>query len=291
MFSKDISISEAITLFIQYKVVRRGSTPTTEVTYKSILRDFTLNVRASCIGDLTLDVIDEYINLISQRNFKPKTFKNKVVVIRSFIRYLYAKNLTDVRPESIELPKIQDMEANFLDYDEQERMLDSATSLRDKAMILTMMRSGLRVSELINLQVDDLFERSIIVRCGKGKKSRVTFIDPETEEAIKAYHLSREYSRYIFTNYLNQKISRQYVARMVSNCGKLVNPNKKISPHTLRHTFATNMLRKGARIEDVQPMMGHANISTTRLYMHFTNDYLHQRYDDIMAINGSKLLT
>lgn len=291
MFSSDLKISEAVSLFIKYKTVRRGSTITTEITYKSILSDFCLNVCADTVGHLTLDIIDRYIDYVSNKNYKPKTFKNKVVVVRSFIRFLYSKNLTDIRPESIELPKVQDMEANFLDYDEQVAIVKATKCARDKAIILTMIRSGLRVSELVDMRTSDLFERSIVVRCGKGKKARVTFIDEETERAILAYVKTKEYTDYMFTNYNGGKISRQYIARLVSICGRQANPNKKISPHTLRHTFATNMLRKGARIEDVQPMMGHANISTTRLYMHFTNDYLHQRYDDIMKNNNANVLT
>jgi integrase/recombinase XerD len=289
------SISSAVLAFIEHKVVRYGSTNTTAITYRSILGDFSRWCKQVTIETLTLDMIDTYImelanhtDKTSGEHYKPKTFKNKIVVIRSLIRYLYAKNLTNIRPESIEIPRVQETEANFLDDDEQNSLIDCIDDPRDRAIILTMLRSGLRVSEIVDLRTDDLFERSIVVRSGKGKKPRVTFISKDAETAIQTYLNTKPYTTSMFTNYRGEKLSRQYIARIVSLYGSKSATHKHISPHTLRHTFATNMLRKGARIEDIQPMMGHANISTTRLYMHFTNDYLHQRYDEIM---DKKVLT
>lgn len=282
MLEKSASLREAATAFVDYKVRRNGSTRATAITYTSNLADFLTWSEGTRVSDLTLDMIDCYIDTVAQKDYKPKTFKNKVVIIRSLVRFLYAKNLTDIRPESIELPKIVETEANFLDDDEQRSLIDCIDNVRDRAIILTMLRSGVRVSELINLRTTDLFERSLIVRCGKGKKPRVTFINEEAERAIADYQKTKKHTEYLFTNYLGDKLSRQYVHRLVTIYGAKANTTKTISPHTLRHTFATNMLRKGARVEDVRPMMGHANISTTLLYMHFTNDFLHQRYDDVM---------
>ena len=288
-----LSIELAVRDFIEYKVLRRGSTKTTEITYRSILKDFVARVPINYVDELTLDVIDRYIDEVARQNFKPKTFKNKVVVVRSFVRFLYSKDLTNIRPESIELPKTPDVEASFLDYDEQRCLINAAYDTRCKAIILTLISSGLRVSELCELKVDDLFERSIVVRRGKGGKARVTFITEECERAIQEYLASKNYTTYLFTNHFGDKLSRQYVTLTVKRCAENSTIRKRVSPHTLRHTFATNLLRMGARIEDVQPMMGHASISTTRIYMHFTNDYLHKRYDAIMenAETAKSLLT
>lgn len=278
-------LDTAAEAFIHYKVLRRGSTNTTKITYCSILKDFINGVPISTVEELTLDIIDCYIDLIGQRNYKPKTFKNKIVVIRSFVRYLYSKNLTNIRPESIELPKVQDLEANFLDYDEQQKLYTACVNARERAIVCTLISSGMRVSELAEMRCDDLFERSIVVRCGKGKKSRVTFITEDCEQAIIAYlQTKRRRSTYMFTGLSGDKLSRQFINRIIKDVAARTDIDKKVSPHTLRHSFATNLLRKGARIEDVQPMMGHANISTTRAYMHFTNDYLHERYNEFMEI-------
>lgn len=145
---------------------------------------------------------------------------------------------------------------------------------------MTILSSGLRASEILNLKEDDLYRRSLIVSRGKGGKPRVTFIDPLTEKSIREYHHKREVdSVFVFTNSFGKPLSRQYLSRMISETALRAGIKKRVSAHTLRHSFATNMLRKGARIEDVQPLMGHSNISTTRLYMHFTNEYLRERYD------------
>lgn len=278
-----LRLEQAAQDFIEYKVFRRGSTKSTEITYASAMRLFIAGVAISTVDELTLDVIDSYITDLGKQNFKPKTFKNKVCILRSFIRYLYSKNLTDIRPESIDLPKIQEQEANFLNADEQNELIWACLTARERAIVLTMLSSGLRVSELAELRTDDIFERSIVVRCGKGRKPRVTFITQECDAAIRLYLKTKRKTTYLFTNQSGEKLSRQYLFRTIKDVASRTCIEKKISPHTLRHSFATNLLWRGARVEDVQPLMGHANMSTTRIYMHFTNDYLHERYDEAMA--------
>ena len=253
---------------------------TTKATYICILEDFIKSIKADTVSDLDILMIDNFIDTLSLKSYKPKTIKNKIVVIRSFIKFLYAKNLIDIRPEAIEIPRTVEVEANFLDEEEQCALIKSARNLRDKALIMTILSSGLRASEILNLKEDDLYRRSLIVSRGKGGKPRVTFIDPLTEKSIREYHHKREVdSVFVFTNSFGKPLSRQYLSRMISETALRAGIKKRVSAHTLRHSFATNMLRKGARIEDVQPLMGHSNISTTRLYMHFTNEYLRERYD------------
>lgn len=274
------AFSDAISAFVDYKVYRRGSTESTRVTYNSILNDFLSHISCEEVEAITLDCIDSYIENAAKSGYKPKTVKNKAVVIRSFIKWAYAKKLTDIRPESIELPRVQDIEANFLDYDEQEALLEAVECPRDYALVSLLLSSGLRASEASDVRTDDIFERSVIVRCGKGRKPRVTFITPECELAIEAYLKTKKKTHYLLTNRSGDKLSRQYIHRVVHNAAVKAGIEKNVSPHTLRHSFCTNLLRNGARAEDVQPMVGHVNIATTRLYMHFTNDYLHDRYDE-----------
>jgi len=265
---------------VKHKEAYGKATDTTKITYVSILEDFIKSIDAHVVEDLNILVIDNFIDTLSLKSYKPKTIKNKIVVIRSFIKFLYAKNLIDIRPEAIEIPRTVEVEANFLDEEEQCALIKSARNLRDKALIMTILSSGLRASEILNLKEDDLYRRSLIVSRGKGGKPRVTFIDPLTEKSIREYHHKREVdSVFVFTNSFGKPLSRQYLSRMISETALRAGIKKRVSAHTLRHSFATNMLRKGARIEDVQPLMGHSNISTTRLYMHFTNEYLRERYD------------
>ena len=277
---KSTTLERALFYFVKHKEAHGKATGTTKITYVSILEDFIKSIDAHVVEDLNILVIDNFIDTLSLRGYKPKTIKNKFVVIRSFIKFLYSKNLIDIRPEAIEIPRTVEVEANFLDEEEQFALIKSARNLRDKALIMTILSSGLRASEILNLKEDDLYRRSLIVSRGKGGKPRVTFIDPLTEKSIREYHHKREVdSVFVFTNSFGKPLSRQYLSRMISETALRAGIKKRVSAHTLRHSFATNMLRKGARIEDVQPLMGHSNISTTRLYMHFTNEYLRERYD------------
>lgn len=277
---KSTTLERALFYFVKHKEAHGKATGTTKITYVSILEDFIKSINARVVEDLNILVIDNFIDTLSLRGYKPKTIKNKIVVIRSFIKFLYSKNLIDIRPEAIEIPRTVEVEANFLDEEEQFALIKSARNLRDKALIMTILSSGLRASEILNLKSDDLYRRSLIVSRGKGGKPRVTFIDPLTEKSIREYHHKREAdSVFVFTNSFGKPLSRQYLSRMISETALRAGIKKRVSAHTLRHSFATNMLRKGARIEDVQPLMGHSNISTTRLYMHFTNEYLRERYD------------
>lgn len=277
---KSTTLERALFYFVKHKEAHGKATGTTKITYVSILEDFIKSIDAHVVEDLNILVIDNFIDTLSLKSYKPKTIKNKIVVIRSFIKFLYSKNLIDIRPEAIEIPRTVEVEANFLDEEEQCALIKSARNLRDKALIMTILSSGLRASEILNLKSDDLYRRSLIVSRGKGGKPRVTFIDPLTEKSIREYHHKREIdSVFVFTNSFGKPLSRQYLSRMISETALRAGIKKRVSAHTLRHSFATNMLRKGARIEDVQPLMGHSNISTTRLYMHFTNEYLRERYD------------
>ena len=277
---KSTTLERALFYFVKHKEAHGKATNTTKATYICILEDFIKSIKADTVSDLDILVIDNFIDTLSLRGYNPKTIKNKIVVIRSFIKFLYSKNLIDIRPEAIEIPRTVEVEANFLDEEEQFALIKSARNLRDKALIMTILSSGLRASEILNLKEDDLYRRSLIVSRGKGGKPRVTFIDPLTEKSIREYHHKREVdSIFVFTNSFGKPLSRQYLSRMISETALRAGIKKRVSAHTLRHSFATNMLRKGARIEDVQPLMGHSNISTTRLYMHFTNEYLRERYD------------
>ena len=277
---KSTTLERALFYFVKHKEAHGKATNTTKATYICILEDFIKSIKADTVGDLDILMIDNFIDTLSLKSYKPKTIKNKIVVIRSFIKFLYSKNLIDIRPEAIEIPRTVEVEANFLDEEEQFALIKSARNLRDKALIMTILSSGLRASEILNLKEDDLYRRSLIVSRGKGGKPRVTFIDPLTEKSIREYHHKREAdSVFVFTNSFGKPLSRQYLSRMISETALRAGIKKRVSAHTLRHSFATNMLRKGVRIEDVQPLMGHSNISTTRLYMHFTNEYLRERYD------------
>lgn len=272
-------LSIQIDSFINYKLNRLGSSRATEVTYRSILADFLECVGDVKVSDLSIQVIDDYANKMLLRGYKTKTLHNKLATVRSFVRWLYARDMTNLRPERIDLPRIIETEANFLTPEEQRQLLDAIEHPRDRAIVHALLASGLRISELTDLMYDDVQEKSVLVKNGKGGKARITFITPECRKDLDAYLTTKKRTEYFFTNNQKRQLSRQYVARIVTEYAKASGIEKHVSPHTLRHSFATNMLRKGARVEVVQKLMGHANIQTTLIYMHFTNPYLQSEYD------------
>lgn len=267
-------ISEVVEQFLTYQQLRKSRTESTIITYRSMLRFFVEFTNNITIDELNIGLIDSYAASI---NLVGRGLKNRLTAVRSLIKFMYSKDLTNIRPEAVDIPRIEETEANFLDYDEQKALINACKTEYEKAVILMLLRSGLRVAELIDLQRDDVFERSVLVRNGKGRKSRVTFITKEVEVALDNFIGDRN-PRLIFD------FTRQHIYNTVVCVSKRANIRKKVSPHTLRHTFATNMLRAGARVEDVQKMLGHSKIQTTLIYMHFTDNYLHSRYDEFAEV-------
>lgn len=284
-------INDAISYFLEYIRVRKGSPKSTIISYSSILRDLVRSTKTSNLNELTGSAIERYCFEISMRRLAPKTVHNKIAVVRSFVRFLYSKNLTDIRPESIDLPRSENPERVFLNTEEQRKLLSAVKSPRDKAILLLFLTSGLRVSELTELKLDDIEDRRIHVRNGKGYKERLSFMNLETKLAIQRYHqVTRHTSMYVFCNKFNEKLSRQYVGGIVSRYAEEAGIRKKITPHVLRRTFATNLLQNGIRIEELQPIMGHASILTTRSYTLLANSYLQSVYDRVSGITIDKTL-
>lgn len=271
-------LSEAIDKFLAYQKVRRGRPKSTIDTYRSQLRQFLKHTGDIHLDLLTVELVDEYAEKLSHH--KPKTLKNKLTPIRSMIEHFYAKGVISIRKEAIELPRVEEIEANFLSDDEQQRMIEACFDARERAVIAFLITSGLRVSEFISLRIDDVYRRSVLVRRGKGGKPRTTYITEQAQQYLDIYlATAKDEQVWLFPNEHGEQLSRQYIAKLVARVAKRAGLHKKVSPHTLRHTFATNLLIAGARAEDVQPLMGHSNIRTTQIYMHFTNAYLKERYD------------
>lgn len=276
-------VSAVVEHFLTYLQYRKNRSQSTISTYRSTLRFFMEFIGDCQVNELTVKMVDDYAYSLTVMELRPKSYRNRIVPIRSFFKYLYLKDLTDIRPDRIEVPSDPEQEANFLSPEEQDILIKSCRDLRERAIIKCLLRSGIRVSELINAHEEDLYDRSLLIRKGKGGKPRITFITEAAEQAIKDYHSSLSFKpQWLFCGATGNKLSRQYVHRLVTNVAKRSKIEKHISPHTLRHSYATTLLMNGARIEDVQPMMGHKNIRTTQIYMHFTNDYLHKQYDKYM---------
>jgi site-specific recombinase XerD len=221
-----------------------------------------------------------------------KTTQNyHLIALRSFLKYCAKRNIPAMSADKIELARTKREQVTFLNEDEMARIfdqpdLDTTSGLRDRAILELLFSSGLRVSELTNLDRDhiNLKRREFMVR-GKGQKDRPIFISSEAASWIQEYLDHRtDNSRALFVRYSGtkeidqtgnfQRLTPRSIQRIVAKNALLAGITKHVSPHTLRHSFATDLLMNGADLRSVQAMLGHSNISTTQIYTHVTDPHL-----------------
>ena len=295
-------ISDLIMDYIEYLEVERGRSSKTAENYRLYLERF-----VEFAGDLKVEIITT--DIIRKYRLWLNRYKNThddelaiitqsyhLIALRGFLRYLSKRNIKSLTPEKIELPKINRKQVSFLDQEDVEHLIatftsDKLSSLRDKALVMLLFSSGLRVSELVSLDRDHVNtkRREFTVR-GKGQKDRPVFISQRASEIIEQYLRKRtdnllplfiSYSKNVISsndgNY--RRLSPRSIQRMIEKHAKLAGITKHVSPHTLRHSFATDLLINGADIRSVQAMLGHSNISTTQVYTHITDKHLKEIYD------------
>src|SRR5690606_35367219 len=206
------------------------------------------------------------------------------------------RDIESLSPSKIELPKVSRKQVTFLHYDEVRRLIEqiditSEQGLRDRAIVELLFSSGLRVSELVDLNRDhiNIKRREFMVR-GKGQKDRPVFISAATAERIQEY-LSTRFDNLppLFLSYSRnhtasmsgdyRRLSARSVQRLIARYARLAGITKHVSPHTMRHSFATDLLMNGADIRSVQSMLGHSNISTTQVYTHVTDEHLREVHE------------
>jgi site-specific recombinase XerD len=229
-----------------------------------------------------------------------------LIALRSFLTYCSKRDIHTLTPEKIELPKVTRKQVSFLNADELTRLfsvIDISTTigLRDRAIIELLYASGLRVSELTNLNRDhiNLKRREFVVR-GKGQKDRPVFISQQAADWITAYLGARtDNVQPLFIRYSGaetgdttgefKRLTPRSIQRLVAHYAKLAGITKHVSPHTMRHSFATGLLTNGADLRSVQSLLGHSNISTTQVYTHVTDPQLretHQRFHQQISDPG-----
>lgn len=220
-----------------------------------------------------------------------------LIALRGFLKYLAKRGIKSLDPSLVDLPRAAKKQVTFLHFDEVSRLLseiptDTETGLRDRAIIELLFSGGLRVSELCNLNRDsiNLALREFMVR-GKGKKDRPIFIDQTTAEHIEEYLNARNDTlpALFLNNSSNQNIpdtsgdfrrlSPRSIERIIGKYTRLAGITKHVTPHTLRHSFATDLLMNGADIRSVQSLLGHANIATTQIYTHITDPHLKEVHE------------
>ena len=219
-----------------------------------------------------------------------------LIALRSFLKFTAKRGWEAMPADKIELARTKRPQVTFLTPEELTRLasqpnISSVNGARDRAIIELLFSSGLRISELVNLDRDhiNLSRREFMVR-GKGQKDRPVFISPEAADWIKSYLNKRQdNTKPLFIRYSGSKkvdlsgnyhrLTARSIQRMVSRYAKLAGITKHVSPHTLRHSFATDLLMNGADLRSVQAMLGHSNIATTQIYTHITDPHLKQVHE------------
>jgi len=270
--------------FEDYLSLEKNKSKGTVKNYLLRLRKFFEWLKEKKIKNLDEDTIFQFRSWLNKKGIKIKTQAYYLISLRSFFKFLRKKGEKIIDPEKIELPKIPEREITILTDEELERLLsapqgDDLKSLRDKAILETLFSTGLRISELCSLNRDiDLQKGEILVK-GKGEKHRLVFLSPKAKEAIKKYLEKRNDTNLaLFINLSKSKayerITPRGVQKIIKYYAKKAGITKKITPHTLRHQFATDLLISGADLRAIQLLLGHKNIQTTQIYTHLTNKEL-----------------
>lgn len=297
-----MSLKLLITDFLEHMEIEKGLSPLTIREYHHYLKRFydwlSENYPDSKPENINLDIIRKYriyLAYLRDRNnklLKPVTQSYHIVALRAFLRYLIVqRDISTLSPDKIDLPKQKTRIVNFLKPDQLERLLSSPQisdeiGLRDRTIMETLFSTGLRVSELAKLNRDhvDLERQEFGVR-GKGGKVRVVFLSDTATGWIRRYLRERKdnfaplfirYSGSVNTEKSGEKmrLTVRYIHKMVAKYTKRCGLSIKVSPHTLRHSFATDLLIAGADLRSVQEMLGHESIRTTQVYTHVTNRHL-----------------
>lgn len=295
-------MSELLLDYIEHLEVEGGRSSKTAENYRLYLERFVEFSEDIQVEKITSEIIRKYrlwLNRYKNNNedeLATITQAYHLIALRGFLGYLSKRDIPSLSPDKISLPKISRKQVTFLNYDEIERMLaaintSTEVGLRDRAIIELLFSSGLRVSELINLNRDhiNLKRREFMVR-GKGQKDRPVFISQAAADWVSRYVDSRADSlQALFISYSRnsvpstsgdyRRLTARSIQRLVSHYARLAGITKHVSPHTMRHSFATDLLMNGADLRSVQSMLGHSNISTTQVYTHVTDEHLREVYE------------
>lgn len=290
-------LSKTKTEFLEYLEIEQNRSQKTIANY-----DHYLTRLIDFAGDIQLSQIDSelvrkwrmWLNRLGTNTsdeLQKSTQNYHLIALRSFLKFCAKRDIKTLAPDKIELARTKRKEVTFLNPEEVELLFDQADisklgGLRDRAILELLFSSGLRVSELVGLDKDhvNLKRREFTVR-GKGQKDRPIFISPSAAHWLKLYIDKRQdttkplFVRYSGTKKIDtsgnfHRLTARSIQRMVARYALLAGITKHVSPHTLRHSFATDLLMNGADIRSVQEMLGHSNIATTQIYTHVTDPHL-----------------
>ena len=282
------SIEKNIDKYIDYLKYEKKLSNNTISSYYENLKKFYIHFEKKNILNLNADEIRDFLY---DEGIVARTRAHYLTVLNSFYNYMISIEYITTNPcETIKLPKLEKKLPSFLTIEEVDRLLNinpvKIYDYRNIAMMETLYATGIRVSELCNMKISDIdFNECTIKIFGKGSKERIVPMNDSTYNALKNYIdnyrpflLKTKVSDYVFINNFGNVISRVGFFKILKKLCKDAGINKDVSPHTLRHSFATHLLNNGANLRVIQHLLGHSNITTTQIYSHLSNESLKEDY-------------
>ena len=304
-----MTLSDLKRRFLEYLEIEKGRSVRTVENYDHYLTRFITYVKHDDPKKLSETEIREYRLSLNRQpgtkigrvteTLKRKTQNYHLIALRAFLKYLRKCDIASLNPERIELAKVGERELDLISSQELKRLLDAPDTkteagLRDRAILELLFSTGLRVSELCALSQEDVdLSRDEFSVRGKGEKVRVVFLSDMAKEAVRAYLKARkDFDDALFIQYGKNvertkekngdlRLTPRSIQRIIKRYATLAGITRKVTPHKLRHSFATDLLSNGADLRSVQALLGHANITTTQIYTHVTDKHLrdiHKRY-------------
>ncbi len=287
--------------FLDYLEIERGRAVKTLENYDRYLERFFDFAKIKSASDIREEKVRAFRIALNRDGLKHKTQNYYLIALRAFLKFLRKRDIESLQPEKIELAKTSMREIDVMSSDELERLLkapegDSLKSLRDRAILHTLFSTGMRVSELVSLdRYIDLSKDEITIR-GKGDKLRLVFLSPLAKEHIKKYLDKRtDTDEALFINLAKNKdaskslrLSARSVERLIKRYATKAGIMKEVTPHKLRHSFATDLLQNGADLRAVQALLGHASITTTQVYTHVVDKHLKDTYKKFHSGNKKR---
>ena len=291
-----MEINDAIDLFSQYILAEKGLSKQTYISYMDDLKQFFIYFKdKKTTDDLQAEDLTEFLRYQASIGLSVSTYLRRLSSTRSFYLFLNREGIIHFEILAIDSPKMPSRLPNCLSVEEVDELLDAPDiskpeGLRDKAMLELMYSSGLRVSELLALERRKInLNRGVVTILGKGGKERKVPIGDFALEYVNKYlNEARNKnpgkdSKYLFLNRYGNPLSRQYFFKQIRKYAQMAGIEAQISPHTLRHCFATHLLENGAQLRAVQEMLGHANLATTQIYTHVSTKRIISAYDLYMS--------
>ena len=292
---KITEISKKVDDFLDYLSVEKGCSPLTIRNYKhylSRLNEWLItNHKHTDLKSINQDIVHDFRLYLSKLGLGRKTQGYHAIALRSFLKWLIRNDYQVMAPDKIDLPKIPERQVKFLNGEQIDRLLNAPTmsdiqGIRDKAILEVLFSTGLRVSELTGLNREKIdFDRREFGITGKGGRARVVFLSSRSCEYLKRYLDERKdqhkplFIRHKGKESENMRLTPRSVERLLKKYVRKVKLPVEATPHTIRHSYATDLLIAGADIRSVQEMLGHKNISTTQIYTHVTNKQLHEIHE------------